>query len=248
MPGDYRLVETPPAGYTNTSTSDLTGLYKTTLAVNSIDVTISDGSATQKPWLLSTLTTNQVGMYFSQGPNSHGSYVGQFSEVTVNEQDVPYSTSFATFCVDLVRSISAPPNHTDTNLPCDVMPLKDALAATAGTSAANAGQIAYLYNHYGLSTSLTPTDAAGLQLAIWQLEYGSVSVSSLVSPPAGVTLQGVIDSENNYLSLASGKNESAYYLNGLTSTEYPSGAQGLIATESFNFIDTKAARGSTWSS
>ncbi len=33
-PGNYQLVETPPTGYTNSSTSDLTGLYQTTLGTN----------------------------------------------------------------------------------------------------------------------------------------------------------------------------------------------------------------------
>ncbi len=167
--------------------------------------------------------------------------MGQAS-ASVNEQDVPYTTSLETFCVDLVRDIHFPPHdQVDTNLPYDVMPLAQALAATAGTSAANAGEIAYLYNHYGLNTSLGPTDSVGLQLAIWQLEYGSVDVPTGVFSPPGVTLAGVTASENNFLSLASGQNENAYYLNGLPSSEYPGGSQGLIATDLLNFTNTPQA-------
>ena len=240
-PGNYELVETPPAGFKNASTADLTGLYKATLGTNAIDVTISDGSSPGQPWLLTPKSTNEVGVYFNQGTNRFAGYVGQFTDLSVNEQDVPYSTNFGSFCVDLNRDLYAPPNTPDKNVPYDVVPLAQGLAATTGASAANAGEIAYLYNHYGVNTNLSPSDAAGLQLAIWQLEYGSVTPTSLASPPAGVTLAGVIAAETKFLGLASGQNENAYYLNGLGDAEYPSGAQGVLATEIYTFVDAPKA-------
>jgi hypothetical protein len=211
--GQYQLVETPPTNYTNVSTSDLTGLYKTTLGTSTINVTISDGTSPALPWQITPIATNPVGMYVNVGPNSYPGYVGQFTDVQVNEQDVPYPTNIVTFCADLNRDLIAPPNTpADSLVPYDVMPLAQALAATAGTSATNAGEIAYLYNHYGLNPNLSPTDSAGLQLAIWDLEYGSVSAGPIVIPVAGVTQAGIAASQANFESLAAGHSEAAYYL------------------------------------
>ena len=192
----------------------MTGLYKTTLGTNTIDVTVSDGVPAAPPWLVTVTNSNKVAIQFTEtDPHvttaPHHSAVGQFT-VGVNEQDVPSSTSFATFCVDLNRDIFL----NDVNLPYDVMPLDQALMTTAGTTAADAGKVAYLYNHFGLA-SLSPTDSVGLQLAIWTLEYdhGTLTVNSVDNPPP--TVADVTNSMNHYLTLAAGKSERAYFLNPL---------------------------------
>ena len=151
--------------------------------------------------------------------------------VSINEQDVPYTTpTFSTYCVDLNHDIFPPPYGSAVNLPYDAQPLASALAIVAGTSAANSGRIAYLYNTYGLAT-LPTSQSAGLQLAIWELEYdqslgnatsGDIQVASGTDPAA-------ITAANVFLADSVGKTGLAYYLNGIN------GTQGLIASEILNF-------------
>ena len=119
-------------------------------------------------------------------------------------------------------------------------PLSTALAQ-------NAGEIAYLYNQFGSTWSTNPNDyvptaeAAGFQLAIWELEYetsgtynvlnGSFSVQGLTAGSPEVTYA------QNFLSEVQGQNELAVYLNGLPPANGSAGSQGLIAPESLNFTN-----------
>ena len=248
--GQYRLVETPPVNYANSSTSAATQLDQVTATTaSSIDVTIGDsGTAASPNWFLTTFGSNKEPLSFA-GPtpplnNSvHNSAVGSLA-VDVNETDVPYTTAtFSTYCVDLNRDVQPYPYGNDANLPYAIVPLDQALAAADGTSAANAGRIAYLYNTYG-QAPLTPSQSVGLQLAIWELEYDpspvdvtSGSFHAAIDSSLG---QGYFDTSanafgNNYLADSVGHNEKAVFLNGLPSAEYSAGSQGLLATGSFNF-------------
>jgi uncharacterized repeat protein (TIGR01451 family) len=236
--GSYRIVETPPSGLSNVSTAALTPLYKNNagMSTSSIDVTISDGVSPALPWLITPTGSNKTGISFVQGPNGHDSAVGQFG-INVFQQDVPYAAALPTFCVDLNRDIFPPPFGNDMMLPYDVMPLATGLLTVPGASAANAGEIGYLYNHFGLGT-LSQTDSAGLQFAIWQLEYGNIANINVDHPPPNTS--DVLASEANFLALGAGHSESAYFLNGLPTMNpsRPTGSQGLIATNGFNFFDS----------
>jgi hypothetical protein len=246
-PGSYTVVETTPFGFQSGSVQDLSQLFSTSnVTSNSITVTIGDGAPPALPWLLTPTGTNDE-IVTVTATNPHVAIptsklaIGQFF-VSINEQDVPYTTpTFSSYCADLNRDIEAPPYGADTNLPYDLQPLAAAIATSAGTSAANAGRIAYLYNHFGLAT-LPTAQSVGLQLAIWELEYDSapsdVTTGTFSVDPS--TDPAAITAANAFVALSAGHNEIAGYLNGLpvANPNRSDGSQGLMATEELNFYNT----------
>jgi hypothetical protein len=120
----------------------------------------------------------------------------------------------------------------------------------------NAGRIAYLYNHYGTveMTTLSGTNpdtglpqgtsaqAVGLQVAIWELEYGSNLTNLLVLSKQNIKTAAVVAKElsdittwaNFYVSASAGKSETATFLQ-VTGGPLKGGLQGMLATGSFNF-------------
>ena len=119
----------------------------------------------------------------------------------------------------------------------------------------NGGQIAYLYNHYGTSP-LTSTDglpaslknlavknvAAGLQIAVWQLEYGSAFAlngydTTYTSAADYVELQTAAAA---FLADAAGKSEKVAVLDASLTGSLPTnsvtpGSQSILAAMSYNF-------------
>ncbi len=143
-------------------------------------------------------------------------------------------------------------------------------AAASGSSANNgtatvpnaAGQIAYLFNHYGTldiqGTIATSTagmiatqaglpinataEAAGLQVAIWELEYGSNFSSIVGIPPytSAAEVAAINSYANFYISNSTGQNENAIFLevSGPASPGSAGGEQGMLATGSYDFGNT----------
>ena len=178
IPGTtYRLVESE-AGSTNTGTQARSPLDRVTATtLNSIDVTVADPGASP-PWLLNTSGSVKEPIRFTASnpvvlTADRSAEVGSTS-VGVVETGAGYATpTFSTYSVDLNRDIYPDPDsggRQNTGLPYTAEPLDRELATTAGTPEANAGRIAYLFNHHGQG-ALTASQAAGLQLAIWELEY-----------------------------------------------------------------------------
>ncbi|WP_165228360.1 SdrD B-like domain-containing protein [Aquisphaera insulae] len=244
--GSYRITETPPAGYVNGSTqvnSPLTPVIASTSS--SIDVQLgdpSDLSITYEKHNKKTLTTTNNG-------TTHQSLVGQLN-ITVAQGDINATSSpFVSFCVDYFRDIQTG----DANLPYSMEPLDTGLASLSTVkNPQNAGAIAYLYNHIASAWSTEPAqfvpaqEAAGFQLAIWELEYetsgtfnvldGSFYVHDLTSSSPEVTAaQGFINIALS--SIAQGQGEQAVFLNGLPTTARPQGSQGLIAPLALNFVN-----------
>ena len=147
------------------------------------------------------------------------------------------------------RDIFPPPFGSDTNLPYSGEPLDQALAAASGTSEANAGRIAWLYNNFGQTTAGNAQASAGLQLAIWELEYETALTGSNIAVPSatgisfasstnGGPTDATVTVANEYLSASVGQTGKAVYLNGLpegAGSEYPNGSQSLIAQGEFDF-------------
>jgi hypothetical protein len=243
-PGQYRITETPPAGYVNDGTqsdSPLTKILNQTSS--SIDVQLSDPTQLQLSYPShnkEVITTTTNGLVTT-------SLTGQ-SNISINEPDVGYTSPlFPSFCVDKYRPIATG----DQNLPYSMEQLDAALAADPKVkNPGNAGEIAYLYNQFGSTWSTNPaqyvpvSEAAGFQLAIWELEYetsgtydvltGSFFAHGLSSSsPEVVAAQG-------FIAQAQGQNELAVYLNGLPTGGRPNGSQGLVAPLSLNFQNTTA--------
>ncbi len=243
--GSYQITETPPAGYVNYASqpnSPLTPILGQT--ASTINVQIGDASALQ----LSYPSHIKEQLTLTANGTTQTGLVGQLN-VTVSEAGINYTSPlFPSFCVDFYRDIFTG----NTNLPYAMEPLSAGLANDPLVkNPQNAGEIAYLYNHYGSVLSANPGPnapalQAGLQLAIWELEYetsgtynvlnGSFSVQGLSAGSAEVQYAA------NFLSEAQGQNEMAVYLNGLPSTNVPGGTQGLIVPESLNFTNLAAAQ------
>ena len=92
-------------------------------------------------------------------------------------------------------------------------------------------------------------EAAGLQLAIWELEYETSGTNSILN--GSFYAQGLTTSSpeyqyaQNFLTEAQGQNGLAAYLNGLPSSTSSSGTQGFIVTDSLNFTNGPQATIST---
>jgi hypothetical protein len=251
--GAYRLVETPPVGHVNSATqTNLSQLSPVTGSTsNSIDVTIGNSDAAT--WTVSVPFRNKDGVLFHGAGANRSQLVGQFI-ANVTETDIGYNTgNFSTYCIDLLRGLSTG----DTGLPYNTAPLDEGIALPAGA----AGKMAYLYNHYGtlamgaplpaglgLGPTMTIDNAAGLQLALWQLAYGDVSVqlvqqvggNQLPDPSSGS--QAVVEAAYAaFVNDAAGKSELAVYLNGLPTGARPDGSQAIIATGSLNFANVQTA-------
>jgi hypothetical protein len=244
--GQYRITETPPAGFANDTSnanSPLTPILAQT--PQSFDVQIGDFSnltanyVSRNTVLLETNANGDVGT----------SQVGQFN-FTVTEPDISYTTPlFPSFCVDYFRDV----HLGETNLPYQAESLAAALQADSHVvNPQNAGAIAYLYNTIGskyLTNPVTATEAAGFQLAIWELEYehnpapynvldGTFVVQGLnASSPEVIAAQ-------NFLTQATAQphpDQLAIYLSGLPITGRPNGSQGVIAPMSFDFTNVATA-------
>src|SRR5262249_47676764 len=88
--------------------------------------------------------------------------------------------------------------------------------------------------------NMSRDNAAGLQLALWQIEYGDINNITTPAPVVG-NLANVMAAYTAFLNDATGKSELATYINGLpesiTNPGRPDGSQGLMATGSLNFAN-----------
>jgi hypothetical protein len=251
--GNYRLIETPPSGDSNSAAQTNLSLINRVVAhtSSSIDVTISDPGTT--PWKLTWPTNSQNTQNFefiAPGFGTVQGNVGQYN-INVNEPDISYQTGiFPSDCVDIPRDL----NPGDTNLPYSVKPLSQALPASSYS--ANAGRIAYLYSKYLFSGlgALDASHAAGLQLAIFELEYETQSAAGpnylttgnfKVTSFTNANFPSTVAAANAYvadaMSLPANTNVQAAYLNGLPTTGRSTGSQGLLAPDSLNFGNVRMA-------
>lgn len=139
---------------------------------------------------------------------------------------------FYSFCVDLFHL--SPGTFTVT---ADAEPFIPASVPGASglPTAANLGAIGYLYNTYGTTLRTTGADQAGLQLAIWELEYDAVpDLNSGNFRIATGTDSGAIAAANQYLADAAGHDQAAVYFN---VTSDGGGRQSMIGTEQVNFVN-----------
>ena len=252
-PGTYYLQEVPPSGFANNGVQSLSPLYAASAVdASTIQVTLVDPSQ-----LTATFDVQGPNLPLAVTTPTHplnGVYTGQF-EMQANLLDgsvVPFNS----FCVQTGPSIS--PGDTFAVLP---EPSSMATTQPGTVLPTNAGQIAYLYNHYG-TTILTNTQAstilnnqfqinlqsdvgsindaanaldAGLQVAIWELEYGVNNVSYSVYPPlSSFPTSELVKIANKFLSDSAGKSETCIFLDASSDT---GDHQSILAPESFNFAN-----------
>lgn len=232
-PGTYRLVETPPSGYANTGVqTNLSPIDPATAVSDStIQVTVVDPSQ-----LTATFNANQF-FALNQWEAISFTFFGSTKQISIGQLPVTVngsgiSAALLTFCVDLFNDLTAAPAN-------NVFGVLPSPTPTGQNQTPNWGQIGYLYSQYG-TTNLSMVDAVGLQLAIYELEYGS-NISNFAPLTQYGTTQAEITAALNqaqaYLAASAGQSEPAIFLaaNGPLTPE--GGQQGVIAPGSLNFAN-----------
>lgn len=260
VPGaEYDLVETPPAGYANSTTSGFTQLSTIVGQTdNSFDINIPSPAAASvnvQPTLgpggffnnYDVLTWTYNGM--SNPGGSDGDAVEQFP-ATVNGH------SYMSLCTDPAGVLQYGTDAFSV-LPTTAFPAVDP---------SYSGRIGYLYNKYGTQT-LNAQQAVGLQLAIWtllsdaggNLDNGNFVPADFASSTSTLTTQKFIDIAQvpgfsgagyttatflqeeqqaaDYLNESHGKSDAAWFLKVDGSSPITLGSQSLIATDNFNFTN-----------
>ena len=169
-----------------------------------------------------------------QTPNSRtfGTDAGSLTFVTGNAGT---TSDIESFCSDLVDTIYGPPSG--------AFLVEPGLTSDSTSLTSNIGEIGYLYNTFGTSPqggspgNDESINGAGLQLAIWALEYNQTGnlndTNFAVEPP---TASSIIAAANAYLADAAGHSQDVYFLN---VTEFGStGGQGMLSTDLLDFTNT----------
>lgn len=214
-PAYYRLVQVPPPEYQTTGVEPLSQVYPSSELPNNtlrVQVLSPDGFSAVFDEV-NPYRDVSFQVYAIVRPDAP---VGQM-HVTLNRPDGAGSVQIRTFCVDI----------TVMQWPGGAVvpePLGPQLATAYG------GRIAYLYNHYGTRTDLTDYQAAGLQLALWELQYDTTlnlangDFRYLGSDPQLVAIATA------YLNESAGKSETAIFVRAQVEDH-----QSFLATGSFNF-------------
>jgi len=165
-PGDYKLVNLSASGYVSTASQALSKISPVTgTTFDSINVSLSDPADLK--------TSIDINAFFASGQYRAANYTvfgtsvigsaGQLPAKLHSTIFTPNPTSpFLTLCTDLFNDLDF-----GVNGPYTVTP--NSIPVGSG-SPHNAERIAYLYNHYG-QTPQGADNAAGLQVAVWELLY-----------------------------------------------------------------------------
>jgi hypothetical protein len=168
---------------------------------------------------ISTGPSNSTGQLISF-TYSHGNTTDVFTSQYAGQLAASFVSAgragdFFAYCVDLNHSFRVPSNWS-VNV--------NNTATIYGATVNNAGQIAYLIDTYGYQR-LDADHSAGLQAAIWKVEYGTNF--TLTSASAGVT-----NAYNTYLGSVTGANSghvaTALWLNPAGPTNLGDTPQGLV--------------------
>ena len=122
-----------------------------------------------------------------------GVFAGQL-KLSLNGSSVPTNS----YCVDLVDHISSGPTYAVTAQPSGALP--------------NGGRLAYILNHFGATTATDPDQAAGVQLAIWEVEYDTGDNLSSGRFVVDSAPQAALDDAAAVLRASAGQSDSASYL------------------------------------
>jgi hypothetical protein len=240
-PGNYRIVETPPTGYANSGSQAIsqidtaTVLDKNTIAVSVVDpiqLTVTFNAATffgRHKWELYT--------YQFFGHEQENS-VGQYPLVVTGPNG--FNTTYLGLCADLFHSFLDDVNRFGVFASLSPDP-------NGPGSPHNWGQIGYLYNHFGLS-DLSKVDAAGLQIAIWELEYnttvdfesGNINSFTPQPPTRQADLDAALARATFFINASAGQSEPVLFLDATQGgqTKPLLGLQGVIAGGTLNFGNT----------
>jgi hypothetical protein len=239
-PGTYKLVEVDPDKLATGTQADMTLDQATQVANNAVSVTIAASTSeslnvARQPGLDGAV----AGFTVTDGPfndlTAPGDTVHQY-QLELSGGGLSSPITIYSFCTDLFRANPANYTVTPSASPAPSSPI----------STYNAGEIAYLYSKFGTQL-LSPTQGAGLQLAIWALEYNSGGGLSgafqVTAPGAGSpTDASAYAAAQAYLADAQGKSADAYFLED-SGAVGSYGMQSMITTESINFANRAPSHG-----
>jgi hypothetical protein len=147
-----------------------------------------------------TYQSNELGRNttISNFGNTSNTWAGLFN-IGMTGAPADYPTQFRSFCVDLQHTISQGQSW-DVNL----TPIPD-----PGLN--NSGRIAYLYTSYAAGIA-SNDDAAGLQLAAWDVLIDGGDGISTGNFQASNTTSGAVTAANGYLAASQGQSGTATWL------------------------------------
>lgn len=244
-PGSYVVTEVPPDGYASAGSranSQLNPVSATT--ANSITVTVVDPGSVYVNYNGVGPSYQVVNVSVNQGdvqPNS----VGQLKVgLGTSAGTTDLNPSYLTLCVDDLNAVSFGGVDNFQAIPTPVTSLTN---GSTRISTAHAGQIAYLFNHYGQS-NLGSNDSGALQLAVWELLYDSGDTPDFSSgnfvvygPYAGsqttdADVAAMVNRATQYVREAQlSRPEAAVFLDAASGSYHPTGLQGMLATGSLDF-------------
>jgi hypothetical protein len=257
--GTYNVVESASGYSTSVGSNDIQTTVNPASAIagnTEIQVTVEDLSTqsytldyTGNPYAEDSAGVQLLASSNNQASLGNG---GHLSNDTVGQNNVTLAgnlgnvSSFLSVCSDLLHGVSVGSMYT-------VQPGLTPLGGTPPintTLTANIPELAYLYNTYVLSVqSGAPgndpaVNGAGLQLAIWALEYnpkGTLNVGNTdPTQPFAVlssTPSNIISAANAYLTAAAGQSQDVYFLN-VNAPIGPGHGQGMLCTDLLDFTNT----------
>ncbi len=232
-PGDYRLAETLRNSSLFNSGTEVLSQFNPATAVDAqtIDVTLVDLNSIQAKYVARTQARTVT---VAVSPN-YGSTQGSPTTLQIGTSQVSLEgpgianpdATFPTFSVDAIHPVA----------PGDTYPVQPSNSPLPPGWVVNSGQIGFLYNQLR-RTDLDSAHAAGLQLAIWKLEYDVFSTDLSTGNFRVIQAdQDVLDAANDYLHNLSYTNfEPVAFLNA-TSMDPTTIGQGFLARDSLNFAN-----------
>lgn len=251
-PGTYVLRQVPLAGSAVVANRFVSDLYPASaIDAGSVQITVGDPSkvylnykgVVDGQFLVLSNVVNGQAMDDSVGP------LAATLGTSAGSNDL--NGGFVTYCVDDMHRISFEGGET---FRVDPRPITALDNGTTTIPAANAGRVAYLFNHYG-NASLTNVQAAGLQLAIWELIYdgnptpdftaGNFQSLKAVDPADQALYTQAIAAATEFYQASAGQAESAILLHASTAPVITwnddSGYQSMLAREQFDFLSSPRA-------
>jgi uncharacterized repeat protein (TIGR01451 family) len=246
----YDIVETPPSGFVNSALQILSEIDSASpIDSRTIQVTLADPSSLQVSF---DPTAGDLGpgqnVTITFAPTGTNTFFAGL--LTLHVSSSLGTQTFNSLCVDLFHDLQFAPN-TYTVTP------ESTLQATNGDSstglnngnAYHAGQIAYLFNHYVASPNapaLSAEQYAGLQLAVWKLEYdpsnsGATETDFTQGNLQDTTDTGAVADAQAFITEALANNsEQVEFLSANNAVITSGGAQGMLAAKTYNFANVPA--------
>ncbi|MCL4202707.1 MAG: DUF11 domain-containing protein [Pirellulaceae bacterium] len=228
-PGNYRVVEGDVShlGYVASGTQILSDVYEASqLNPSTIQIELNE------PLLATLLIFSSVQLVDVErfGVDLGFIHAGQLLFEVSDDGGATFGEPFLTFCIDLYHDLLTP------ELPFDVVA---ELAPRFPGLEQNVGRIGFLFNQFG-TAPLTAANAAGMNLALWELVYDvTPDLSAGNFRASGGT--DAMNWANYYLGVSAGKHEAVLFLNVPDVIVNPAipikmtRNQGILAQGSFNF-------------